>query len=94
MSNEKQEIQPVVIDNGSSSCKIGFAGDDEPKSVFPTLIGKPKNDQLLCLKQKPEYIGYDAFLRRDVLTLNYPVENGIIQDWDDMKVCFHSWIVD
>lgn len=32
----------VVIDNGSGRCKTGIAGEDCPKSVFPAVIGKPK----------------------------------------------------
>lgn len=32
----------VVIDNGSGRCKAGIAGEDCPKSVFPAVIGKPK----------------------------------------------------
>ncbi len=30
---------PIVIDNGSGVCKIGFAGDDAPRGVFPNIIG-------------------------------------------------------
>ena len=29
----------VVFDNGSSRCKVGFAGDDAPQAVIPTLVG-------------------------------------------------------
>ena len=29
----------VVFDNGSSRCKVGFAGDDAPHAVIPTLVG-------------------------------------------------------
>lgn len=32
----------VVIDNGSGRCKSGLAGEDSPKSVFPAVIGVPK----------------------------------------------------
>ena len=43
---------PVVIDNGSSTCKAGFSGDDTPKVVVPTsIIGRSQpsdeNDKLL-----------------------------------------------
>ena len=33
----------VVIDNGSGVCKAGFAGDDAPRSVFPSIIGTSWN---------------------------------------------------
>ena len=41
------EYEPVVIDNGSGFLKAGFAEDDAPKHVFPTIIGKPKDASLL-----------------------------------------------
>ena len=31
-----------MLDNGSGMCKAGFAGDDAPKCVFPSLVGRPK----------------------------------------------------
>ena len=36
------ETVGVVVDNGSDSIKAGFSGDDTPRSVFPSLIGRPK----------------------------------------------------
>ena len=37
------EVAAIVIDNGSALIIAGFAGNGEPNSVFPTLIGKPKD---------------------------------------------------
>ena len=36
------DIQALVIDNGSGMCKAGFAGDDAPRAVFQSLIGRPR----------------------------------------------------
>ena len=36
------EVAALVIDNGSGMCKAGFAGDDAPRSVFPSIVGRPK----------------------------------------------------
>jgi len=35
--------QAVIIDNGSGFIKAGFAGDDTPRVVFPSLVGKRLN---------------------------------------------------
>ncbi|KAF6756160.1 hypothetical protein DFP72DRAFT_894742 [Ephemerocybe angulata] len=35
------ENAAVVIENGSSLCKAGFAGEDGPRTVFPSFIGRP-----------------------------------------------------
>ncbi|VDI37984.1 Hypothetical predicted protein [Mytilus galloprovincialis] len=32
----------VVIDNGSEMCKAGFAGDDAPRAVFPSIVGRTR----------------------------------------------------
>ena len=37
------EVQSIVIDNGSGMCKAGFAGDDAPRAVFPSIVGRPKH---------------------------------------------------
>ena len=33
---------PLVVDNGSGMCKAGFAGDDAPDTVFPSIVGRPR----------------------------------------------------
>lgn len=43
MASENEEIAAMVIDNGSGMCKAGFAGDDAPRSVFPSLVGRPRH---------------------------------------------------
>jgi actin-related protein len=37
------EVQALVIDNGSGMCKAGFAGDDAPRAVFPSIVGRPRH---------------------------------------------------
>ena len=37
------EVQAVVIDNGSGECKAGLAGDEAPRTNFPCIIGYPKH---------------------------------------------------
>lgn len=38
----EEEIAALVIDNGSGMCKAGFAGDDAPRAVFPSIVGRPR----------------------------------------------------
>ena len=39
----EEEVQALVIDNGSGMCKAGFAGDDAPRAVFPSIVGRPRH---------------------------------------------------
>ena len=36
------EVAALVCDNGSGMVKAGFAGDDAPRAVFPSVIGRPR----------------------------------------------------
>ena len=37
------DIAALVLDNGSGMCKAGFAGDDAPRAVFPSIVGRPRH---------------------------------------------------
>jgi actin-related protein len=90
MSNEES---PVVIDNGSGMCKAGFAGDDAPRCVFPSVVGKPKMPGIIVgLDQKDIYIGEEAQQKRGVLKIEYPIEHGIVINWDDMEQIWNHTI--
>ncbi|XP_032661221.1 beta-actin-like protein 2 isoform X3 [Chelonoidis abingdonii] len=38
-----EEIAALVVDNGSGMCKAGIAGDDAPRAVFPSIVGRPRH---------------------------------------------------
>ncbi|KAI8804831.1 actin-2 [Cladochytrium replicatum] len=85
-----EDISAVVIDNGSGMCKAGFAGDDAPRAVFPSIVGRRKYDSVMHgLGQKDAYIGDEAQAKRGILSLHYPIEHGIVTNWDDMEKIWH-----
>uniref|UniRef100_A0A287CYN9 Actin gamma 1 n=3 Tax=Rodentia TaxID=9989 RepID=A0A287CYN9_ICTTR len=43
----EEEIAALVIDNGSGMCKAGFAGDDAPRAVFPSIVGRPRHQGVM-----------------------------------------------
>jgi len=92
-SDEEEDSigETLVIDAGSDSCKAGFAGDDAPRAVFPSIVGtrrvpvqKPK-DQDQNLETKNHYVGKDAWNMRAILNIKYPIEHGVITNWDAME---------
>ena len=44
---EDEDVQALVVDNGSGMCKAGFAGDDAPRAVFPSIVGRPKHPGIM-----------------------------------------------
>jgi len=75
----EEEVTAVVIDNGSGVCKAGFAGDDAPRSVFSTVVGRPKVPGIMVgLDQNEVYVGEEAMQKRGVLRFGHPLEHGIV----------------
>ena len=82
-----EEVAALVVDNESGMCVAGFAGDDTPRAVFPSVVGWPK---LATSHQDiKSYVGSETQNMQSVLTLKYPIEHGIVTNWDDMEKIWH-----
>ncbi|XP_075243496.1 actin-3-like isoform X2 [Convolutriloba macropyga] len=73
--------------------KAGFAGEEAPRAVFPSIVGRPIYNMITPgMGFKEAYIGEEAQQRREILTLKYPIEHGIVTNWDDMeKIWDHAF---
>jgi actin-related protein len=86
-------VNAVVIDNGSGNIKAGVAGDDAPRSVFPSVVAYPKYEETMVgMAHKESLVGDEAQGMRGVMKLNYPIDHGIVTNWDDMeKIWQHTF---
>ena len=56
---EGDNVQALVVDNGSGMCKAGFAGDDAPRAVFPSIVGRPKHQGVMVgMAQKDACVAF------------------------------------
>jgi len=86
----EDEVPAIVVDNGSFMCKAGFAGDDAPRAVFPPVIGRYNQPVVMFgTGRKEYYIGDEAVFKQGILDLKYPMQRGIITNWNDMEKIWH-----
>jgi actin-related protein len=41
-------------------CKAGLSGDDAPRSSFPSVVGRPKYENIMVGMNKDAYVGEEA----------------------------------
>jgi actin-related protein 2 len=82
---------PIVSDNGTGFVKLGYAGENFPEHIFPSMVGRPLmryEEEFKDLVLKDIMVGDECAANRSFLEVNYPVENGMVRSWEDMK---HVW---
>lgn len=75
--------------------KCGFAGSNFPAAIFPSMVGRPllrSEEKFENVLLKDIMVGDEAAKLRNMLQISYPIENGIVRNWDDMhQVWDYTW---
>lgn len=78
----------VVIDNGTGFTKMGYAGNDEPTYIMPSIyadqegVGRKGTD---VFDDLDFHIGHEAASRVGTHKISYPIQHGIVEDWNKME---------
>lgn len=86
-----QGKRPVICDNGTGFVKCGYAGENFPSLIFPSMVGKPmmrSEEEFKNVELKDIMVGDECAMYRSMLETSYPVAEGIVKDWEGMK---HLW---
>jgi len=78
----------IVCDNGTGFVKCGFAAANFPTAIFPSLVGRPVlrfEEKVENVQLKDIMVGDEASKLRMMLQITYPLDNGIIRNWEDMQ---------
>merc|ERR1712224_398553 len=92
-ANMSEDEKPAIImDNGTGMMKCGLSGTDAPTVTFASCVGYPKNKAMMTGGNKEYYVGEEAQQKRGILVLKFPLEHGVITNWDDMeKIWAHTF---
>jgi len=81
-----EDSSPIILDIGSGHLKAGLADDDAPKHYIPMICGVPKSPDIMAgMDQKDAYYGMEAINKRQYLNLTYPVEAGVVMDFEKLE---------
>ena len=82
----------LIIDVGSMTTKLAtcHSTSSTPSPViteFPSTVGSPKNQFAGMIKDTN--VGEEAMANRSMLRLRWPVDYGVVTNWDGLEQIFH-----
>lgn len=94
--DDEDVLAAVVIHSGSTSIQAGFSSDDVPRSIFQNVVGSLREDmvgsiRLLMMQRRDStlrerrFVGDTVADKRWMLDLIFPIEFGVVKDWDAMQ---------
>lgn len=94
--NLDEDSPNIIIDNGSRYIKCGLSGEERPRAVFPSCVAYPDKIgshslgfaclDLLRFGGNQLFFGENAEDKSSPFyRVNYPIENRVVKDWDDME---------
>ena len=85
---------PIVMDNGSYGIFAGLGGYERPEYGQLSIVGSLRDKQYQMghsnvMDGADTFITHNAFKKKGILSVKYPIQRGRITDWNRM-VCLRS----
>ena len=91
--DEEDDPSIVTIDNGSFKIVAGFVGNDAPRAVFPTVVGRPRLPNVMIGFGDGILVGDRALSSGSRAgpnkLISSPMKQGMVTNWDDMERIWH-----
>ena len=79
---------PLTVDAGTMVTKAGFGGEEAPRTLIPTLVGRPRHPGVtgsMLGHATDNYCGSDVVAHRGLLSVTEPLHRGRITNWGCME---------
>ena len=68
----------IVFDNGSVTTNVGWAGDDAPRAIFPSIVGHANRTVGCLVGEEETYVGDEVESTRRDIGVVHPIEHGVV----------------
>ncbi len=95
--SDDNDIRALVVEVGSNTTKVGFAGEEHPSYLEPSCLGEPCDRNISDVPEKEPDLCPSMRRPGDTqsadLRLHWPVKDGIVCDWEGAEALLRSGLM-
>lgn len=76
----------VILDCGSHHLRAGYGGEKGPRLDVVSLVGHPRHRGVaIAAGMNGSEVGEEALVKRGMLSVQTPIKDGLVQNWDEIE---------